>query len=146
MRRSAWRTKYGRGVPADASLPAVRELRESVLLAVEVSRFGNSAVTKHRLRNLSPNGSKLDKAGALRRGETILIVVGSSPAIGATVMWVDHGEAGVKFFETIDPATARSKTIVKTTPTRRALAPSDSSPERKAELAGWLANLDNAYG
>lgn len=106
--------------PEDASFPAAREIRESVLLAAEVSRFGKPAVTKHRLRNLSPNGAKLDKAVALRRGETILIAVGSLPAIGATVMWVDHGEAGVKFFETIDPATAMSKTIVKTTPSRRA--------------------------
>lgn len=136
----------GRDEPSEyALLPTVREIRESVLLAAEVSRFGNSAVTKHRLRNLSPNGAKLDKADALRRGETILIEVGSLPAIGATVMWVDRGDAGVKFFEAIDPATARAKTIVKTTPTRWALAPSNPSPERKAELAGWLANLDHSY-
>ena len=112
------------GRPEDATPTANREMRESVLLAAEITRFSSSAITRHRLRDLSPNGAKLDKADALRRGETVLITVGSLAAIGAIVMWVAEGAAGVQFFETIDPAAARAKTIVNNIPTGRALAPS----------------------
>ena len=122
-----------------------REPRESVLLAAEVSRFSDPVVTKHRLRDLSPHGARLDKADALRRGETILVTVGSLAAIGATVMWVADGAAGLKFFEAIDLDAARSKTIVKPAPPRRDLTPTRPTPEREAQLAGWLANLENGY-
>jgi len=122
-----------------------REPRESVLLAASVSRFGNPAVFQHRLRDVSPNGARLDKAAGLRRGETILISVGSLAAIGATVIWVDNGAAGVKFFETIDPNAARSKTFVKVASASPDLAPTTPSAERTAQLTGWLANLESAY-
>lgn len=116
-----------------------------MLLAAEVSRFGNSAVSKHRVRDLSGNGARLDNAAALRPGETILITVGSLAAVGATVKWVAEGAAGLKFFEPIDPDAARSKTIVKAPPVRHDLAPTRPSPEREARLAGWLSHLESAY-
>ena len=133
-------------LPDGNALSGSRQARESVLLAAEVSHFGDAAVTKHRLRDLSPEGAKLDNADAFRPGETILITVGSLAAVGATVVWVAGAAAGVRFFETIDPASARSKTIVNHQPARRALKPSDPSPERKAELADWLADLNDTHG
>jgi|UniRef100_UPI0035C9702C hypothetical protein len=128
------------------ALPGIREARESVLLAAEVGRFGNSAATLHRIRNLSPNGARIDKAAALRPGETILITVGSLAAIGATVRWVAQDNAGIRFFETIDLVAARSKTIMKTAAASPTLAPTKPTPERDAQLAGWLAALESAYG
>ena len=116
-----------------------------MLLAAEVSRFSDPAVTKHRIRDLSPHGARLDKADALRRGETILVAVGSLAAIGATVIWVADEAAGLRFFEKIDPDAARSKTIVKPALSRRDLAPARPTPEREAQLAGWLASLENNY-
>lgn len=138
----------GSGARADGvALPALREQRESVMLAAEISRFGDAAAaTQHRIRNLSPNGARIDKAATLRRGETILVTVGSLAAIGATVRWVAEHNAGIRFFEMIDPAVARSKTIVKTPHACDALTPSQPTPERDAQLAGWLGDLESAYG
>ena len=137
----------GRGEKAEDPVPpATRERRESVLLAAEVSRFGNPAVTKHRLRDLSPNGGRIDTAHALRRGETVLITVGSLAAIGATVVWVSEGAAGLRFFELIDPAAAWSKTIVKAGAARLNFSSNAPSPVRHAEITGWLNGLESAYG
>ena len=131
--------------PSTSTPPGSREARESVLLAAEVSRFGISNVTKHRLRDLSPHGARIDQADALRRGETILVTVGSLAAIGATVMWVANGAAGLKFFEPIDPDAARSKTFVKTSLPNRDPQPSRPSSQRETQLAGWLAELESSY-
>ncbi len=134
------------GAQSNTAAPCrFREARESVLLAAEVSRFGVKDVTKHRLRDLSSRGAKIDKADALRCGETVLVTVGSLAAIGATVMWVTDGAAGLQFFEPIEPDAARSKTFVKTSLPNRDPQPSRPSSQREIQLAGWLADLESTY-
>lgn len=131
--------------PSTSTPPGPREVRESVLLAAEVSRFGVAVITKHRLRDLSSHGARIDQADALQLGETILVTVGSLAAIGATVMWVADGAAGLKFFEPVDPNAARSKTFVKTSLPNRDPQPSRPSSQRETQLAGWLADLESSY-
>lgn len=91
--------------------PKSREARESVFLSALVTRFGQSGASKHRVRNLSPNGACIDGADAMRQGQTVLIDVGLLEEVGATVRWVAGGLAGLKFAHPIriDSAKTRPK-------------------------------------
>lgn len=86
-----------------------RESRESVFLSGLVTGFGQSAPTRHRVRNLSPNGACIDGAGALKQGQTVLIDVGVLAEVGATVAWVDGGMAGLKFAHPIEIGAAKTR-------------------------------------
>lgn len=63
-----------------------RATRSSVLLGAEICGFDPKPCTKHRIRDLSPTGARVDGAGSLREGATVLVSVGMLEAIGATVM------------------------------------------------------------
>lgn len=129
---------------SDELAPAPRERlpRASVMLSATVEYFGGGAPTRHRVRDLSPGGIRIDQEGGMRVGATVLISVGALEAIGATVKWVADGCAGLAFAEQIDPELARART---------AIAPRSSaaSPFRQASAptagAGWVADLRNPY-
>lgn len=87
----------------------LREARESVFLSGMVTRFGQPAATRHRVRNLSPNGACIDSADMLRQGQTVLIDVGVLAEVGATVAWVKSGLAGLKFAHPIDIGAAKTR-------------------------------------
>lgn len=91
--------------------PTPREARESVFLSAAVTRFGGGAPTRHRVRNVSPNGACVDGADSLRQGQTVVIDVGQLAEVGATVRWVKAGMAGLKFAHpiSIDAAKTRPK-------------------------------------
>lgn len=89
--------------------PQPREPRESVFLSGLVTRFGQGAPTKHRVRNLSPDGACLDQAEPLRQGQTILLDVGVLAEVGATVVWVNGNLAGLKFAHRIDIGAAKTR-------------------------------------
>lgn len=93
-----------------ATTPVCREARESVFLSAVVTRFGG-APTKHRVRNVSPNGACIDGAEMLKQGQTVVIDVGQLAEVGATVRWVKAGMAGLKFAHpvSIDAAKTRPK-------------------------------------
>lgn len=57
----------------------------SVMLSATVERFGGGGPTKHRVRDLSSGGVRIDQADALKAGATVLISVGVFVAVGATV-------------------------------------------------------------
>lgn len=92
--------------------PAPRQPRQNVLLGAEISGFGGGTPTKHRIRDLSSTGARVDRAGAFKVGSTVLVSVGVLDQIGATVVWVEGDNAGLKFAEAINPDAARSKTII----------------------------------
>lgn len=120
------------------SEPVARAPRHSVFLSATVQRFGNTAPTKHRVRDLSTGGVRIDQATGLQRGATVLVTVGALEAVGATVIWVRDGAAGLEFAEPIDPDAARAKAAV---------APRPATP-RSAEAgpsAGWVPGLRNPY-
>lgn len=121
---------------ARASDPSGREMpRQQVLLAAEITGFGGGTPSKHRVRDLSSSGARIDRAGGLRAGSTVLVTVGILQAVGATVVWVKDDIAGLKFAEPIDPDAARSKTIV---------APA-AQPRPAMGTSGWIGGLDDPY-
>jgi len=77
--------------------------RQHVLLGAEIRGFGSGSPTKHRIRDISETGARVDRAAALKAGSTVLISVGILQAIGATVVWVQDDVAGLEFAETIEP-------------------------------------------
>lgn len=90
-----------------------RAPRESVLLSASILQFGKDATTKHRVRDLSVTGVRIDQAAALQAGATVLVSVGILEAIGATVVWVRDGLAGLKFAQMIDPDAARARVVLR---------------------------------
>lgn len=121
---------------ARASDPSGREMpRQQVLLAAEIAGFGGGVPSKHRVRDLSSSGARIDHASNLRAGSTVLVSVGVLQAVGATVVWVKGDLAGLKFAEPIDPDAARSKAIV--TPA--------GAPQAHTGRAGWIGGLEDPY-
>lgn len=124
-----------------------RAQRTSVMLMAIVEQFGGTAATKHRVRDLSVGGIRIDNVTGLRTGATVLISVGTLQAVGATVQWVRDGFAGLAFAEQIDPADAHKKTAI--APTVPTAAPQpvkfDVGRTIAPPSAGWIDELRNPY-
>jgi hypothetical protein len=118
-----------------------RAPRDSVMLSALVERFGSGAPTRHRVRDLSSGGVRIDQAAALPVGATVLVTVGALEAVGATVAWVKDGAAGLKFATPIDPAEARAKAAVAPRPKQE-----PSPAGLRVPTAGWIRDLNNPYG
>ncbi|MEG3180750.1 PilZ domain-containing protein [Sphingomonas sp. LT1P40] len=121
-----------------------RTPRQQVLLGAEICGFGGGTPTRHRIKDLSMTGARIDRAGMLKSGSTVLVSVGTLQAVGATVVWVKDDVAGLRFVEAIDPDAARSKTIL----------PSASQPdlamkpvviEQPRASAGWIRDMRNRH-
>jgi hypothetical protein len=126
----------GIGEPSEG-VRAERSPRPGVMLNALVERFDGRQPTRHRVRDLSTGGMRIDQATDLRAGSTILVTVGALEAIGATVIWVKGGSAGLKFAHAIDPDHARSKA---------AIAPRPTAPKvAGAPTAGWTYDVRNPY-
>lgn len=127
--------------PSEKDKPE-RSQRHSVLLRARIEQFGSpGASTKHRVRDLSTGGVRIDGAGDLRAGATVLVTVGALESVGATVVWVKDGWAGLKFAELVDPDQARAKAAI-APPRAGALT---RKPAGAAPSAGWIADLDSPY-
>ena len=107
------------------------------MLSAIVERFGGEEPTEHRVRDLSTIGVRIDQAAGIPVGATVLVSVGRLQAIGATVVWVKDGSAGLKFAHSIDPDDARAKAVIAPTPT-------DVQP-RDPIRAGWVRDLSSPY-
>ena len=123
----------------DAGAPEqfARAPRQSVFLSAVVERFGGGAPSTHRVRDLSPDGMRIDQAAGLACGATVLVTVGALEAVGATVIWTKEGLAGLKFAETVDPDDARAKAAVTARPHHDAKSGSPT--------VGWIPQLKNPY-
>lgn len=80
----------------DDCATAQREPRQSVFLSTTLERFGSSERTKHRVRDLSPKGMRIDQAAGLRVGATVLVAIGHFAAVAATIVWVKESSAGLR--------------------------------------------------
>lgn len=125
----------------DTAAHQPRAPRHSVFLSATVEHFGAKAPTKHRVRDLSVGGVRIDQAAGLRPGATVLVSVGALAAVGATVVWAKDGIAGLKFAEPIDPEAARAKAAVAPQPFRG--QPRDLGSA--GPTAGWVPNLNSPY-
>ena len=117
-----------------------REPRQSVFLSTTLERFGSAETTKHRVRDLSSQGMRIDLAAGLQIGATVLVAVGQLEAVGATIVWVKEGYAGVQFAKAIDPDQARGKAAV-----RRTADIVPNKQEQRGATAGWVADLNSPY-
>jgi hypothetical protein len=113
------------------------------MLSATVRCFGGGAPTNHRVRDLSAGGVRIDQAGAIKVGATLLVSVGALEAVGATVKWVADGWAGLAFAEEIDPDRARMRAAIAP---RNGLSPPARREPASAAAAGWVADLRNPYG
>ena len=118
----------------------VRSPRQQLLLGVEIAGLGRGLSTKHRIKNLSATGARVDGAAFLTPGAILSVSIGALEAIEAVVVWVDGPVAGLKFAEPIDPDAARSKTIVSNGKAIPEPVSRDPSP-----TAGWVADLESPY-
>ena len=126
------------------SLVDRRAPRQSVFLRAEISESGGGT-TKHRVRDLSALGARVDAAQALSQGFTVHVAVGRLAAVPATVAWVRNEDAGLAFATEIDPEAARA--------TPSAAAPAAAAPgtspatgrPRPTLSAGWMSQMSNPY-
>lgn len=125
---------------ADDHATSQREPRQSVFLSTTLERFGSAEMTKHRVRDLSSRGMRIDQAAGLQVGATVLVAVGQIDAVGATIVWIKEGSAGVKFAKSIDPDESRGKAAVR--PKANILP---GQKKQRGATAGWVADLDNPY-
>ena len=113
------------------------------MLSATVERFGGGVPTKHRVRDLSSGGIRIDQADTLKAGATVLISVGVLEAVGATVRWVSDGCAGLAFAEPIDPEQARMRAVITPRGAAKPAVPPSAIP---APGAGWVAGMKSPYG
>lgn len=125
---------------ADDGATAQREPRQSVLLSTTLERFGSAEATKHRVRDLSSQGMRIDQAAGLKVGATVLVAIGQLEAVGATIVWIKDGSAGLKFGKTVDPDQARGKAVVRS---KVSIVPRQE--QQLGATAGWVAGLDDPY-
>jgi hypothetical protein len=124
--------------------PTERAPRANVLLKAIIEQFGGAGISAHRVRDLSRSGMRIDQADVLRQGATVLVTVGTLEAVGATVVWVADGAAGLKFATEIDPDQARA---------RVAIAPKTDDGKGQPALnsalspvkAGWVQDMQSPY-
>ena len=135
----------------DASFDQLpRAKRQHVLLGAEVTYADGTAPTRHRVKDLSTAGARIDRAGQLTPQSLVLITVGALEAVGATVVWVKNDVAGIQFVGPIDVNAARSKALVASvTPPEDGVArfvprPSVGQPD-PSPTAGWASGLRNPY-
>ena len=83
---------------------------------------------------------RIDLAAGLQIGATVLVAVGQLEAVGATIVWVKEGYAGVQFAKAIDPDQARGKAAV-----RRTADIVPNKQEQRGATAGWVADLNSPY-
>ncbi|RYY16793.1 MAG: PilZ domain-containing protein [Alphaproteobacteria bacterium] len=109
------------GEPVRGDTPVTpRVERYSVMLTATIEHFGGAPPSRHRVRDISPDGMRVDQARRLRAGATILVTVGDLTETAATVMWVRNDAAGLKFASPIQVDRARSRAaIAPCTPERR---------------------------
>jgi hypothetical protein len=109
------------------------------MLSATVERFGGQP-TKHRVRDLSAGGVRIDQAAGLSVGATVLFTVGALESVGATVVWTRDGSAGLMFVHPINPDDARAKAAIAPRADERA-----QDATRPKPTAGWIPDLKNPY-
>ena len=121
--------------------PAERAPRLNVMLMATVEHFRGSAPTRHRVRDLSTGGAKIDNADKMLAGETLQISIGAAQAITATIKWVRGNSAGLSFEEPINIDEARKNVASQPKPIARPkLRVASSEP-----TVGWFKGLKDPY-
>lgn len=108
-----------------------REPRSSVILYARIVHDNRSA--EARVRNLSATGACIDNPGELHQGDQVAVTMGTLVGLTAEVMWTSTTLAGLHFTDgAIDMAEARK--------------PRDRGNAAVKASAGWISNIQDAYG
>lgn len=121
--------------------PLPREPRDSVMLSATIERFGSGKSTRHRIRDLSATGVRIDQADDLPVRATVVVTVGALEAVAATVMWAKDGAAGLKFATPVRPEAARAKAAIAPRPAHRPV----DAVKAAAPTVGWISDLQSPY-
>lgn len=132
-------------LPTDDLAPthASRVKRPSVMLVATIVQTGRGLITKHRVRDISAGGLRVDNAAGMQLGATVMISVGALESDSATVKWVRDGLAGLAFETPIDPEDARQKAAI--APSVAAKPKAINSDTNSGAKAGWVEELQNPY-
>jgi hypothetical protein len=125
---------------SDDRAAAQREPRQSVFLTSTLERFGSAETTKHRVRDLSSKGMRINSTAGLKVGATVLVSIGLLETVGATIVWIKGDSAGLRFAKAVDPDQARGKAAV-----RPKAGVSPGQERQGGATIGWVANLDDPY-
>jgi hypothetical protein len=116
-----------------------------VLLGAEISDFRGGAPTRHRVRDLSSTGARIDGAASLTEGSMVVVTLGSLIGVAATVAWVRDGDAGLSFETEIDPDSARARSPAPLAPKFAPSVRTTGGGSTAAPTAGWAAQLHDPY-
>ena len=114
------------------------------MLVATLEHFGGVAPTRHRVRDISVGGVRIDSAGSLQSGASVLVSVGALEAVMATVKWVRLGFAGIAFAEEIELDDARKKAAIAPSMTASSITGAALGTV-KAPTAGWAAEMRSPY-
>jgi hypothetical protein len=121
-----------------------RAQRTSVMLTATILSGEGDQATRHRVRDISSRGLRIDNAGGLRPGATVSISLGSLQDIPATVHWTRAGFAGLAFAEEINLKDAHKR--AGSAPTARDTQNAAETPVTIPEpTAGWIGEMRNPY-
>ena len=121
--------------------PAERASRLNVMLMATVEHFRWAAPTRHRVRDLSTGGARIDNAEKMLAGETLQISIGAAQAITATIKWVRQGSAGLSFEEAINIDEARKNVAAQP----KAIARPKLRVASSEPTVGWFKGLKDPY-
>lgn len=124
---------------------AERIPRANVMLSATVERFGGGQPSRHRIRDLSAGGVRIDQPGDLKVGATVIVTVGALDSVAATVKWLEQGQAGLAFATRVDPKRALAKAAI--TPKVAGKQGQKLAVDRGklVPTAGWTDALRNPY-
>ncbi len=115
---------------------AERAPRRNVMLSALVETFQGTS-SRHRVRDVSTGGARIDEATHLVARSTVLVTVGALEAVAATVVWVRPPLAGLKFAQPIDVDKATARTALGGAHNVGATAITPT--------AGWINDTRNPY-
>jgi hypothetical protein len=116
-----------------------RAPRHSVMLNAIVKRFGRPIPSRHRVRDLSSGGVRIDQAIGFTVGATVMVTVGALQSVGATVVWVKDGSAGLRFTQAVEVDEVRANAAI-----APRILPDRGRPSPGA-TAGWVPERKDAY-
>lgn len=121
--------------------PAERAPRLNVMLMASVEHARWAAPTRHRVRDLSTGGARIDNAEKMLAGETLQISIGAAQAITATIKWVRQGSAGLSFEEAINIDEARKNVAAQP----KTIAAPKLRVASSVPTVGWFRELKDPY-
>ena len=118
-----------------------RAPRLNVMLMATIEHAPGSEPTRHRVRDLSTTGARIDNAEKLSAGQTLQISIGTAQTITANIKWVRQGAAGLSFEEAVDIDAARKSVATKP----KSIACPKAQVPSSVPTEGWFSALKDPY-